>query len=78
MRLLKTELLVGLVKTPQAGKHFLRPRKNIAHIFEKRKADAVVKVRHPDIRKTHLQIVEEHGAATDGKTGEGVARSRLI
>src|ERR1035437_346446 len=75
--LMETKLLVGLVKAPQAGEHFLRPRKNIAHIVKNRKADVIQKVRHSNVWKTHLQIVEEHRAATDGKSGERVAWSCL-
>src|ERR1019366_10234807 len=57
--LMETELLVGLVKAPQAGEHFLWPSKNIAHIVKNRKADVIQKVRHSNVWKTHLQIVEE-------------------
>ncbi len=46
---MKTELLVGLVKANQAGKHFLGPRKNIAHIFKNREPDTVI-----DIRDLHV------------------------
>ena len=66
---LKAELLIGLVKARQAGKHFLRPRKHIAHIMKNRKANAVIKIRHGNVWKTHLQTVEEHSAAADGKPG---------
>src|SRR6266478_2730827 len=76
--LTKTELLVGLVEAPQAGEHFQGLRKHIAHIVKNRKADAVQKVRHSNVWKTHLQIIEEHRAATHGKSGEGVTRSSLI
>src|SRR5208282_4026558 len=76
--LMETEILVGLVKTPQAGEHFLRPSKNVAHILKNRKADVVIKVRHPDVGKTHFQIVEEYRAATHGKSGERVAWPCLI
>src|SRR5208282_2876060 len=75
---LETELLVGLVKAPQAGEHFLRPRKHVAHVFKNGKADAVQKVRHSNVWKTHLQIVEEYRAAADGKPGERIAWSCLI
>ena len=34
------------MKACQAGEHFLRTRKNIAHVVKNRKADIVVKVRH--------------------------------
>ena len=76
--LLKTELLAGLVKAPEAGEHFLWPRKDVAHIVKNRKPDVVLKVRHHNVWKTHLQTVEEHGAAADGISGEGIAWSRLI
>src|ERR1039458_6604612 len=76
--LLETEVPVGLMKAPQAGKHFLGPRKNVSHVLKNRKADVVIKVRHPDVWKTHLQIVDEHGAATDGISGKRVAGACLI
>src|SRR5271157_3204953 len=49
--LLETELLVRLVKAPQAGEHFLWPRKNVSHIVKNRKADAIQKVRHSNVWK---------------------------
>ncbi len=55
----KTELLVGLVKAYQAGEHFLRPRIDVAHVFKNGEADAVVNERDIDIGKTHFEIVDE-------------------
>src|SRR5664279_3934847 len=76
--LMKTEILVWLVKAPQAGEYFLRPREHVAHIVKNRKADVLQKVRHSNVWEPDLQIVQEHGAATDWKSGEGVAWSCLI
>ena len=75
---MEAEILIGLVKAPQAGEHFLGPRKNVAHVFKNRKADAFQNIRQSNVWKTHLQVVEEDRAASYGKSGERVARSCLI
>src|ERR1700730_16032790 len=73
-----TEVLAGLMKTPQAGEHFQGPGKHIAHIVKNRKPDVFQKVRHGNVWKEHLQIVKENRAATAGKSGERFPRSRLV
>ena len=77
-RRLKTNLPVGLMKPPHAGEHFLRTRKHVAHILKNSEADVVVQVRHTDIGKTHLEIIEENSAAADGIPREGIAGPCLI
>src|ERR1017187_8656580 len=66
------------MKPPQAGEHFLRPRKNIAHVLKNRKADVVIQVRHSNVGKPHLQVVEEHRASAHWESRERVAGTCLI
>src|SRR3979411_260639 len=73
-----TEVLAGLMKTSEAGKHFLGPRKHVAHIVKNRKTDIFQKVRHGNVWKAYLQIVKEYSAATDGKSSERGERSCLV
>src|SRR3979490_624421 len=78
VEVMDTEVLAGLMKTPEAGEHFFGPRKHVAHIVKNRKPDVFQKVRHGNVWKAYLQIVKEYSAATDGKSGERVARSCLV
>ncbi len=75
---LKAGLLVRLAKTWEAGEYLLGPRKDVPHVVKKGETDLVVEVRQGDVRKPHLQVIEENGAAPYGITGEGIARPRLI